>query len=111
MNSFAFGRPLPVSLACWGESMPDLTAQTEEKKKRKGTALLAVMGENCSSCLDKKICPWDAIKMYEFDDGVERSKYFYEPAALDAVKGVYVTNAVEKRRLEEKQLELYDSDQ
>ena len=30
--------------------MADLTAQPEEKKKRKGTALLAVMDENCSSC-------------------------------------------------------------
>jgi hypothetical protein len=35
------------------------------------------------------------------------SKYFYEAKALDAVKGLYVTNALEKRRLEEKQLELY----
>lgn len=51
-----------------------------------------------------------AIKMYEFDEGVERPKYFYEPIALDAVKGVYVTNALEKRRLEEKQLELYEPD-
>ena len=61
--------------------------------------------------LDKKICPWDAIKMYEFDEGVERSKYFYEPKALDAVKGVYVINAVEKQRLEEQQLELYENDE
>jgi hypothetical protein len=38
---------------------------------------------------------------------MESSKYFYEPKALDGVKGVYVTNAVEKQRLEEKQLELY----
>ena len=60
--------------------------------------------------LDKKICPWDAIKMYEFDEGVERSNYFYQPKALDAATGVYVTNAVEKRRLEEKQLELYETD-
>lgn len=189
--------------------MPDLTAQAEEKKKRKGTALLAVMDENCSSCagsplcelhcpvencinllyeetpggglkpyrvwvdndkcigcqmcfsddltkihrhketgeifreyagryydsskrplekeavpkkfqleligtesddrLDKKICPWDAIKMYEFDEGVEVSKYFYEPKAPDAVKGFYITTVAEKQRLEEKQLELYEN--
>ena len=190
--------------------MPELTTQHEDKKKRKGTAVFAVMDENCSSCagsplcelhcpvencinllyeetpagglkpyrvwvdndkcigwqmcysddltkvhrhketgeifreyagryydssqkplateqiakkfqleligteseerLDKKICPWDAIKMYEFDEGVERSKYFYEPKALDSATGVYVTNAVEKRRIEEKQLELYEID-
>jgi ferredoxin len=188
--------------------MADLSTQPEEKKKRKGTALLAVMDENCSSCagsplcelhcpvencinllyeetpagglkpyrvwvdndkcigcqmcfsddltkihrhketgevfreyagryydsskrplekeavpkkfqleligtesddrLDKKICPWDAIKMYEFDEGVEVSKYFYEPKALDTVKGFYVTTVAEKQRLEEKQLELYE---
>jgi len=82
--------------------MPDLTVQPEEKKKRKGTALLAVMDENCSSCAGSL--------MYEFDEGVERSNYFYEPKALDAAKGVYVTNALEKRRLEEKQLELYEID-
>ena len=45
--------------------------------------------------------------MYEFDDGMESSKYFHESRALDGVKGVYVTNALEKQRLEEKQLELY----
>lgn len=68
---------------------------------------LELIGTESADTLDKKICPWDAIKMYEFDEGAERSKYFYEPKALDAVKGVYVTNAVQKQRLEEKQLELY----
>ena len=187
--------------------MPDLPAQPEEKKKRKGTALLAVMDENCSSCagsplcelhcpvencinllyeetpggglkpyrvwvdndkcigcqmcfsddltkihrhketgeifreyagryydsskrplekeavpkkfqleligtesedrLDKKICPWDAIKMYEFDEGVEVSKYFYEPKEIETANGLYVTRAAEKKRLEEKQQEIY----
>ena len=48
--------------------------------------------------------------MSEFDEGGP-SKYFYEPKALDAVKGVYVTNAAEKQRLEEKQLELYETDE
>jgi len=187
--------------------MPDVITQPDEKKKRKGTALLAVMDENCSSCagspvcelhcpvencinlvyeetpagglkpyrvwvdndkcigcqmcysddltkihrhketgeifreyagryytssrrpletaevpkkfqleligtesedrLDKKICPWDAIKMYEFDEGVEVSKYFYGPKTLDAVTGLYVTTTLEKQRFEEMQLELY----
>jgi hypothetical protein len=68
---------------------------------------LELIGTQSADTLDKKTCSWDAIKMYEFDEGAERSKYFYEPKALDAVKGVYVTNAVEKQRLEEKQLELY----
>ena len=71
---------------------------------------LELIGTESADRLDKKICPWDAIKMYEFDEGVERSKYFYEPKALDPATGVYVTNAAEKRRLEEKQLELYEID-
>ncbi len=187
--------------------MPELTAQPEEKKKRKGTALLAVMDENCSSCagsplcelhcpvencinllyeetpgggvkpyrvwvdndkcigcqmcfsddltkihrhketgeifreyagryydgskrplekeevpkkfqleligtesedrLDKKICPWDAIKMYEFDEGAELSEYFYVSKHIKVVNGLYVIEAAEKKRLEEKQGELY----
>jgi len=189
--------------------MPDLTPQPEEKKKRKGTALLAVMDENCSSCagspicelhcpvencinllyeetpggglkpyrvwvdndkcigcqmcfsddltkihlhketgetfreyagryydssnrplekeevpkkfqleligtesedrLDKKICPWDAIKMYEFDEGAELSEYFYVSKNIKVVNGLYVSEAAEKKRLEDKQMELYES--
>ncbi len=188
--------------------MPDLTTQPEEKKKRKGTALLAVMDENCSSCagspvcelhcpvencinllyeetpggglkpyrvwvdndkcigcqmcfsddltkihrhketgeifreyagryydsanrplekeqipkkfqleligtesedrLDKKICPWDAIKMYEFDEGAELSEYFYVSKNIKIVNGLYVSEAAEKKRLEEKQIKLYE---
>jgi hypothetical protein len=45
--------------------------------------------------------------MYEFDEGAELSKFFYEPEKIDSVNGVYVTNAAEKKRLEEKQIELY----
>jgi hypothetical protein len=68
---------------------------------------LELIGTQSADTLDKKICPGDSITMYEFVEGMESSKYFYEPKALDGVKGVYVTNAVEKQRLEEKQLELY----
>jgi hypothetical protein len=58
--------------------------------------------------LDKKICPWDAIKMYEFDDGLERAEYFYDMTKLKEVNGKYVIDDKEKARLEEKQSELYD---
>jgi hypothetical protein len=68
---------------------------------------LELIGTELVDTVDKKICPTDGIEMYEFDKGAELSKYFYDPKALDAVKGVYVTNAVEKQRLEAKQLELY----
>jgi hypothetical protein len=106
--------------------VPDLTSELEEKKERKvagryynsfhtplDTAQvskkfqLELIGTESEDRLDKKICPWDAIKMYEFDEGVDAPKYLYEAKALDGVKGVYVTNALEKGRMEEKQLELY----
>ncbi len=131
----------------------------EATKKRKGTALLAVMDENCSSCagspiceahcpvddcivllyeelpqgglkpyrvfvdnekclqligtesedrLDKKICPWDAIKMYEFEEGAAVSEFFYDQSKIKQVNGVFVIDAKEKERLEEKQAELYE---
>jgi hypothetical protein len=35
------------------------------------------------------------------------SKYFYEPREIETANGLYVTHAAEKRRLEEKQRELY----
>jgi hypothetical protein len=102
--------------------MLDPKAQPEAQKKRNGTALLAVMGENRSSCGGSPLRElhrpvencinllYEETPAGELDDGVERSKYFYEPKALDPVQGVFVTNAVEKRRLEEKQLELYETE-
>jgi hypothetical protein len=45
--------------------------------------------------------------MYEFDEGAELSKNFYEPHKIDAVNGLYVMDADEKKRLERKQTELY----
>ena len=38
---------------------------------------------------------------------MELSKYFYEPENIKVVNGVYVIDAQEKKRLEEKQTELY----
>src|SRR5687768_660388 len=37
-------------------TLADLTTQLNEKKKRKGTALLAVVDENCSSCAGSPVC-------------------------------------------------------
>jgi len=68
---------------------------------------LELIGTESDDRLDKKICPWDAIKMYEFDEGAELSKNFYEPEKIDSVNGVYVMDAAEKQRLEEKQIEFY----
>jgi hypothetical protein len=72
---------------------------------------LELIGTESEDRLDKKVCPWDTIERHEVDEGATLSKYFYEPKALEVVKGVFVTNAIEKQSLEEKQLELYESDQ
>ena len=68
---------------------------------------LQLIGTESEDRLDKKICPWDAIKMYEFEEGLEVSQYFYDPTKLKVVNGVYVIDPEEKRRLEEDQKQLY----
>ena len=68
---------------------------------------LQLIGTESEDRLDKKICPWDAIKMYEFDEGLEVSQYFYSPEKFKVVNGVYVVDPKEKEKLEEKQGELY----
>jgi hypothetical protein len=39
--------------------------------------------------LDKTICPWDAVKMYEFKEGAEVSKRFYEPDKIKIVASMW----------------------
>ena len=68
---------------------------------------LQLIGTESEDRLDKKICPWDAIKMHEFDEGLEMSKYFYNPETIKVVQGLYVVDTKEKEGLEEKQKELY----
>lgn len=68
---------------------------------------LQLIGTESEDRLDKKICPWDAIKMVEFDEGVEASKYFYDREKIKEVKGLYVIDNEEKERLDEKQSEFY----
>jgi len=69
---------------------------------------LQLIGTESEDRLDKKICPWDAIKMYEFEDGQEISEYFYDLTKIKNVDGLYVIDAEEKARLEDKQIEFYE---
>ena len=85
----------------------DSSKRPLEKEEVPKKFQLELIGTESEDRLDKKICPWDAIKMYEFDEGAELSKYFYGPANIRVVNGLYVIDAQEKRRLEEKQKELY----
>jgi len=68
---------------------------------------LQLVGTESEDRLDKKICPWDAIKMYEYEEGLELAQYFYDAEKIKIVEGVYVIDAEEKERLEKKQAELY----
>ena len=69
---------------------------------------LQLIGTESEDRLDKKICPWDAIKMYEFDEGLEASAFFYDQSKIKEVNGLFVIDAKEKERLEEKQAEFYE---
>lgn len=69
---------------------------------------LQLIGTESEDRLDKKICPWDAIKMHEFEDGLERAEYFYDQSKLKKVNDMWVIDAKEKARLEDKQGDLYD---
>jgi len=69
---------------------------------------LQLIGTESEDRLDKKICPWDAIKMYEFEDGLEVSEFFYDITKIKQVNGVYVVDPEEKARLEDKQTEFYE---
>jgi len=46
--------------------------------------------------------------MYEYEEGLEVSESFYDITKIKQVNGLYVVDAEEKARLEEKQGELYD---
>lgn len=70
---------------------------------------LLLVGTESEDRLDMKICPWDSIQMYEFDDGLEASLYFYDPADIKRVDGLYVIDQKGKEKLEEKQAELIKS--
>jgi hypothetical protein len=69
---------------------------------------LQLIGTESEDRLDKKICPWDAIRMYEFDDGLVVSEYFYDKTKIKEINGQYVIDSEEKARLEEKQSELFE---
>lgn len=68
---------------------------------------LQLIGTESEDRLDKKICPWDAIKMYEYEEGLEAARYFYDPSKFKVVGGLHVVDTKEKERLEETQKEFY----
>lgn len=61
---------------------------------------LELVGTISEDRLDKKICPWDAIKMHEFDDGAELSKRYYSPEDIKLVRGVWALDQGAKKKYE-----------
>jgi hypothetical protein len=45
--------------------------------------------------------------MVEFDEALESSTYFYDPADIKVVDGLYVIDSRGKEKLEEKQKEFF----
>jgi len=76
-------------------------AKEEEPKKSD----LQLIGTDSEDRLDKKICPWDAIRMVEFEDGLELSKIFYDPDLIRSEDGVYSIDDAGKEELEDRQME------
>ncbi|MEE9145387.1 MAG: hypothetical protein V3U06_11535 [Candidatus Binatia bacterium] len=91
----------------YGGRFYDSSKKPIEKDAMPKKFQLQLIGTESEDRLDKKICPWDAIKMVEFDEGVEASKYFYDREKIKEVKGVYVIDNEEKERLDKKQSELF----
>ena len=91
----------------YGGRFYDSSKKPLEQDKMPKKFQLQLIGTESEDRLDKKICPWDAIKMYEFDEGLEVAQYFYDQEKIKTVNGVYVMKPEEKERLEEKQKELY----
>ena len=84
------------------ESSKKLVEPSEVPKKYQ----LQLVGTETEDRLDKKICPWDAISMVEYDEALETSAYFYDPADIRIVDGLYVIDSKGKEKLEEKQKEM-----
>ncbi|MFQ5682542.1 MAG: hypothetical protein ACE5HC_04640 [Candidatus Binatia bacterium] len=87
----------------YGGRFYDSTKQPLDKDQVPKKFQLQLIGTQSEDRLDKKICPWDAIKMYEFEDGLEASQYFYNPEKFKTVHGCYVIDNEGKEQLEEKQ--------
>ena len=86
----------------------DESKKPVEEDKMPKKIQLQLIGTESEDRLDRKICPWDAIRMYEFDEGLEVSKYFYDPADIKQVNSLHVIDQKGKQKLEERQNELFD---
>ncbi len=92
----------------YGNRMYDASKKPLEQDKMPKKFQLQLIGTESEDRLDRKICPWDAIRMYEFDEGLEVAEYFYDPADIKQVDGLYVIDQKGKRKLEERHSGLFE---
>jgi len=86
----------------------DVSKKLVDEDKMPKKFQLQLIGTESEDRLDKKICPWDAIRMYEFDEGLEMCEFFYDPADIKQVDGLYVIDQKGKQKLEERQNKLFE---
>jgi len=86
----------------------DASKKLVEQDKMPKKFQLQLIGTESEDRLDRKICPWDAIRMYEFEEGQEVAELFYDPTDIKQVDGLYVIDQKGKQKLEERQNELLE---
>ena len=89
----------------YGNRMYDSQKKPLDKEQEPKKSELQLIGTDSEDRLDKKICPWDAIQMVEFDDGLELSKLFYDPELIRSEDGVHTIDDAGKEKLEDRQME------
>lgn len=89
----------------YGNRFYDSQKRPLEKEHEPKKSELQLVGTESEDRLDKKICPWDAIRMVEFDQGLELSKLFYDQDLIRVESGVYTIDDAGKEELEERQME------
>ena len=89
----------------YGNRLYDNNKKLLEKEQEPKKSDLQLVGSDSEDRLDKKICPWDAIRMVEFDDGLEISKLYYDPELISSEDGVHSIDDKGKEELEDRQME------
>ena len=89
----------------YGNRLYDADKKPLEKEQEPKKSDLQLIGTDSEDRLDKKICPWDAIKMVEYEDALELSKLYYDPELISTEDGVYSIDDKGKEELEDRQME------
>ena len=89
----------------YGNRMYDADKKLLEKEQEPKKSELQLIGTDSEDRLDKKICPWDAISMVEYEDALVLSKLYYDPELISTEGGVYSIDDKGKEELEDRQME------